>query len=266
MSWQARVAQALGSDVTSAVPVQGGDLSQVFRADLEDGRRVAVKQGALVGVEARMLRAMAGAGAAAPHMLWCQDDLMCLQWLEESRASSEGWHSLGEALRNLHSGTGEAYGWDEDYAFGAVTIENSRGEDWPAFWAERRLLPFVGSVPDDIGRRLTVLSARLPDLLPQAPAPALLHGDLWTGNALFSGPQAYLIDPACYHGHAEVDLAMLTLFGRLDAGFWTGYGAPAPDWETRRPVYQLWPALVHLRLFGTGYQAMVDGLLDQAGV
>ncbi|MGP6087915.1 fructosamine kinase family protein [Antarctobacter jejuensis] len=266
MSWQARVAQALGAEVASAVPVQGGDLSEVYRADLADGRRVAVKIGPLVGVEAGMLRALAEAGAAAPHMLWCQDDLMCLHWLDETRATPDGWRALGETLRCLHGSTGPGYGWPQDYAFGTVRIDNRPGDDWPAFWAQRRLLPFVGSVPQRIGRRLSVLAARLPELLPPAPAPALLHGDLWTGNALFSGPQAYLIDPACYHGHAEVDLAMLTLFGRPDDAFWTGYGAPAPDWQARRPIYQLWPALVHLSLFGTGYVAMVEGLLDQAGV
>jgi fructosamine-3-kinase len=58
---------------------------------------------------------------------------------------------------------------------------------------------------------------------------------------------------------------MLHLFGRPGPGFAEGYGPLAPGWEARRPVYQLWPALVHLRLFGGGYRGMVEGLLDRAG-
>ena len=74
------------------------------------------------------------------------------------------------------------------------------------------------------------------------------------------GPE--LIDPACYHGHAEVDLAMLSLFGTPGPMFRETYGPSEPGLEARRPVYQLWPALVHLRLFGSGYQGLVERLLD----
>ena len=265
MTWQARIAQALGAGVASAMPVQGGDLSQVFRADLADGRRVAVKLGALVGTEARMLTTMRATGAAVPRVIWAGDDLLCLEWLEETRPTPEGWHALGVALSRLHATQAPRYGWDADYAFGKVRIDNAPGDSWPAFWADRRLMPFVPDLPAPLARRIEALAARLPEHLPKTPAPALLHGDLWTGNALFSGDQAYLIDPACYHGHGEVDLTMLELFGRPDAAFWTGYGACDPGRETRRPVYQLWPALVHLSLFGAGYRGLVEGLLDQLG-
>lgn len=266
MSWQGRVGAGLGTPVRTALPVHGGDLSDVYRAELEDGRRVAVKLGDGVGREARMLQAIARTGAAAPTVLWTEEDLLCLQWLEETRATPEAWQSLGETLRRLHAPGDGAYGWPEDHAFAAVPIPNDMTRDWPPFWAERRLLPFLRVLPDDLARRVAKLCGQLRDRLPEAPAPALLHGDLWTGNALFSGAKAYLIDPACYRGDAEVDLGMLTLFGQPDRAFWTGYGAPAPDWETRRPIYQLWPALVHLSLFGAGYRGMVTGLLDQAGV
>lgn len=74
-----------------------------------------------------------------------------------------------------------------------------------------------------------------------------------------------LIDPACYHGHAEVDLAMLALFGRPGPAFHDNYGALEPGAEDRLPVYQLWPALVHLRLFGAGYRGLVERCLNAAG-
>ena len=91
---------------------------------------------------------------------------------------------------------------------------------------------------------------------------AVLHGDLWSGNVVAcDGRLRGLIDPACYHGHAEVDLAMLCLFSRPDTTFWDAYGTLEPGIEDRRALYQLWPALVHLRLFGSGYRGLVERLL-----
>ena len=100
---------------------------------------------------------------------------------------------------------------------------------------------------------------------PRRPA-ALLHGDLWAGNILVrDGRLVGLIDPACYHGDAEVDLAMLDLFSPPPDEFREAYGALEPGWRERRPIYQLFPALAHVRLWGAGYHAMVDRLLSAVG-
>jgi fructosamine-3-kinase len=83
------------------------------------------------------------------------------------------------------------------------------------------------------------------------------------GNILVTGDQVSgLIDPACYHGHTEVDLAMLGLFDQPNAAFYEAYGSLEPGHDERTPIYRLWPALVHLRLFGTGYRPMVERLLQ----
>ena len=120
-------------------------------------------------------------------------------------------------------------------------------------------------LPVDLVRRVERLAADLPERLPARPIPALLHGDLWTGNVLVDGPRvAALIDPACYRGHAEVDLAMPTLFGASGAAFWDAYPV-APGWAERRPIYRLWPAIVHLLLFGEGYRSLVGRSLREAG-
>lgn len=165
----------------------------------------------------------------------------------------------------LHGTEGEGYGWPEDYAFGSVEIRNSAHDTWPEFWANNRLRPFLEAVPKETAARLEALCDRLPDMLPARPRPALLHGDIWMGNALFSGPVAYLIDPACYYGDPEVDLAMLSLFGQPPAEVMDGYRALRAGHKARQPIYQLWPALVHLRLFGAGYHGLVTRLLSQSG-
>lgn len=266
MSLGSRVAAALGAPVEKLTPLHGGDLSEVTRADLGDGRRAVAKTGPMVQAEARMLQRMATAGAPVPEVLHAETGLLLLDWLEETSPTPDGWQALGVGLAHLHATTGDSYGWDEDYAFGAVEIRNASARTWPEFWADRRLRPFVSALPPEAAQRLERLCTRLPDLLPDMPPPALLHGDIWVGNALFSGPRAYFIDPACYHGDAEVDLAMLTLFGQPHPELWDGYGPLRDGSETRRPVYQLWPALVHLRLFGAGYLGLVSRLLTRCGV
>lgn len=261
-------AALLGGKLSGAVLLQGGGLSEVVRITLEDGREAVAKNGSDPEREAAMLRAIAATGAPAPEVLAVSPEALAMTPLAQSGVlSGPAWGALGEALRPLHAAEGAAYGWEGDYAFGAVPILNAWSENWPAFWAGRRLLSEAARLPGPIRARLETLAARLPEMLPSRPAPSLLHGDLWVGNVLVDGARiSGLIDPACYHGHAEVDLAMLSLFGAPSAAFWEAYGGPEPGWPTRRAVYQLWPAIVHLRLFGAGYRGMVEGLLDQAGV
>lgn len=318
----ARAAALLGAEVVAAAPLTGGDLAQVMRLGLADGRSVVAKAGAGVAAEAGMLRAIAAAGAPAPAVLAVGDGLMVMQDLGPDEGLSGGaWEDLGRVLRRLHGaaradgaapghgghdgggadgggadgggaagggaggsgpdggavargtadgggaahgtadGAGAVYGWAVDHAFGPVAIPNGWAEDWPAFWAARRLLPCCPHIPADLARRVEALCARLPDLIPARPAPALLHGDLWAGNVLARGGRVTgLIDPACYHGHGEVDLAMLALFGRPAPAFHAAYG-PEPGHDARRPLYQLWPALVHLRLFGAGYRGLMERCL-----
>ncbi len=256
----------IGARPARQARLSGGDLSQVLRVDTADGRRIVAKAGPLVAVEARMLAAMAETGAPVPRVLALEGRVMLIEALEETAPMPAGWAALGRGLARLHrapEGGGAGYGWEEDYAFGPLPIANAPLEDWPGFWAARRLL--ATDAPADLRARLETLARRLPDLLPARPAPALLHGDMWTGNALFAGDAAWLIDPACYRGHHEVDLAMLTLFARPPETFWRAYGRLDPGSQARRALYQLWPALVHLHLFGTGYRGMVEGLLARLG-
>jgi len=255
-----------GRALRARQPLHGGDLSEVTLVELDDGQRVVAKEGPLVAREARMLAALAAADAPVPRVLGLSGPVLFLEALTEGRAGPAAWARFGADLARLHGTLGAGYGWHEDYAFGPVAIGNGGAENWPDFWADRRLRPFLPHLPRALALRVERLADRLPDQLPARPAAALLHGDLWAGNLLPASGRIKLIDPACYYGDREVDLAMLHLFGAPGDGFWQGYGALEPGWQPRRAIYALFPALVHVRLFGAGYHAMAERFLGSAGV
>jgi fructosamine-3-kinase len=243
--------------------LSGGDLSEVLLVRRPDGRLSVAKGGAAVATEAAMLRALAGAEVPVPMVEGELDGVLLLEHIPNDAVFSErAWASIGETLRRLHGRTGDAYGWPVDYRLGSVALENRERSDWAGFWGEQRLAATAAILDRPWRERVAALLPRLPAILPASPPASLLHGDLWTGNILVrDGALAALIDPACYHGHAEVDLAMLSLFDEPSGSFWEAYGPLDPYWQERRAAYQLFPALVHLRLFGASYSAMVDRLL-----
>ncbi len=260
-----RIAALLDTDIVSATPVSGGDLSTVLRLRLEDGRPAIAKVGPLATREAGMLRAIAATGAPAPDVIAAADDLLVMSELPSDGGVSDAWESLAAALRRLHAPRGGDYGWEDDYAFGKVAIPNARRADWPAFWADSRLRCHLPHLAPDLARRIERLADGTSALLPDRPAPALLHGDLWGGNMLASGGNVTgLIDPACYIGDREVDVAMLTIFDSPPARFLDALDLE-PGWRARLAVYRLWPLLVHLRLFGTGYAGRISATLAEIG-
>jgi fructosamine-3-kinase len=260
-------ATLLGGTLRRTEALSGGSLSQIVRIELTDGREAIVKNGPSPRTEAAMLKAIAASGAPAPAVLGVSDEALAIELLPTDGALSDAWASLGSALATLHRVKGERYGWPQDYAFASLAIENGWADGWPRFWAERRLLVHFAHLPSPLARRIEALAADLANRLPARPVPSLLHGDMWGGNVLVAGTRVSgLIDPACYYGHAEVDLGMLTLFDHPGAEFYDAYGPLEPGHEERLVIYQLWPALVHLRLFGGGYRPMVERFFSEAGV
>ncbi|MDP8914014.1 MAG: fructosamine kinase family protein [Pseudomonadota bacterium] len=267
-SFARKVAALMGVPEERLERIAGGDLSEVLVLRRPDGRCTVAKGGPAVSTEAAMLRALAGAGVSVPLVEGEHEGVLLLEHVENDGVfSTNAWAAIGAAVRNLHDHMGESYGWPVDYALGTVALHNRQKSDWPLFWFEERLAATAAMLDRPWRERVDRLEGRCAELLPHRPAASLLHGDLWTGNILVQGGRlAALIDPACYYGHREVDLAMLTLFGAPPREFWNAYGGLDPGWEERRPAYQLFPALVHLRLFGQSYAGMVDRLLIAMGV
>jgi fructosamine-3-kinase len=262
-----RGAALLGGTLQDVIRMGGGSLSRLVCLRLSDGRQAIVKTGPDPQAEAAMLGAIRAAGAPAPDVLAADDDVLVLAVVKDAGSVSTAWADLGRVLKTLHATHGAHYGWGCDYAFGSVAIVNNWSDDWPAFWAAHRLLNNTGFIGAELARRLERLAADLGNRLPRAPEPSLLHGDLWGGNVMVAnGKVSALIDPACYYGHGEVDIAMLEMFDHPAAAFFASYGKMEAGHRERIDIYRLWPALVHLRLFGSGYRPLVEGLLSALGV
>ncbi|WP_163577047.1 fructosamine kinase family protein [Halomonas faecis] len=255
-------------------PLSGGDMASVHRMTTQRGP-VVIKQDdpeRLAG-EADGLRALhaAKSGLVVPAVLAEGNGFLVMEALETvSRRDST---AFGEGLRRLHSVTGEAHGWPRDNACGRTPQRNAPLSDGRAFQRERRLLPLAeacharGLLDDRLLNRLQVIAHGLESWLPDAPS-SLAHGDLWSGNVLFTAKGPAIIDPAVYRHYPEVDLAMLTLFGSPGEAFFEAYwdGHAPVDWPRRETLFQLYPLLNHLLLFGGGYRAAVVRAVERLEV
>lgn len=250
-------------EVRFAAPMAGGDVAEVWDVQLSDGRRAVVKRCPTdATLEAEGLDALRDAGAPTPEVLGVDAEVLVLQHV--AGPGDLGW--LGEALATAHGQLGPGFGWHRDNVIGPLPQSNTWTDDWPAFFIDHRLAPYLDVLPTDLASRLeAACRGPLPELLDHDVRPSLVHGDLWGGNIV---GDRWLIDPAVHHADREIDLAMLSLFGGIPQELLAGYEAVWPldrGWQHRRPALQLYHLLVHVRLFGSGYLGAVASRLDELG-
>src|SRR5687768_10906563 len=198
--------------------------------------------------------------------------LLILEWIEEGAKNNQFWKTFGEQLALLHQVSSEQYGFEEDNYMGSVPQKNSLHHDWISFFIKERLQPLLilcrqkGLLSQKHEDQFESLHQRLSKIFNKE-KPALLHGDLWSGNYMCdkkSNP--VLIDPAVYYGHRSIDLAMTTLFGGFDKSFYEAYHYHFPlphNHQEQWKVCNLYPLLIHLFLFGKSYLAQVEQTLNQ---
>ncbi|MER7489667.1 fructosamine kinase family protein [Streptomyces sp. NPDC126497] len=258
----------------AGVRTLSGSLAEVV---LDDGRVVVVKSAdgaGAVRAEAAGLRWLAGAGAVRVPAVHGHDARrLVVDRVAQGPPGRDAALRFGRELAALHAAGAPAFGAPPpggpvEAFIGLAPMRNVTGDDWPGWYAEHRVLPYLRRAVDDgavtTGEAGVVerVCERLPELAGPAEPPARLHGDLWNGNVLWGADgHVRLIDPAAHGGHRETDLAMLALFGcpHLDAVL-DGYREVAPladGWRTRVGVHQLFPLLVHAVLFGRGYAGRV---------
>ena len=256
--------------------VGGGDINEAWHVNL-DGREAFVKTRPDAGegeyaLEAEGLRWLGEPGALrVPAVLEVGEGYLVLEWVAPGHLSHEGAEELGRGLAAVHGagapcfgdpGFGERLGIDA--RIGSLRLPNGPTEDWPSFYAGRRLLPLAGlalkrgALSDAGVASVERVCERLTELAGPSEPPARLHGDLWSGNVhADSEGRPWLIDPSAYGGHREVDLAMLRLFGAPSERVFAAYEEIAPlaeGWQERVELWQLMPLLVHAVLFGGSYR------------
>ncbi len=279
---------ALGAAIVRSKPLSGGDIADVSLLTLADGRQVVAKRPRMdqpdtTAVEKMMLKHIASKSSLpVPDVLFQSKGVLVLSYLPHSGAANSEAVATDAArhIAGLHAvrpkGSKPFFGFNKDTYIGPLPQQNKPTDNWCKFFREHRLLAMAGScartgrLPQAVMTRIENLADKLNEFLPTTPASSLLHGDLWAGNMLMDGDRAAgFIDPAISYGHNEMDLAFIDLMGGLGPVFFDAYSelTPIDDgfFENRKLIYQLWPLLVHVRLFGGGYVSQVEQIIDDLG-
>lgn len=268
--------------ILSQHPLGGGSINDTYVLETKEGSYFikfndAGKFPGMFEREARGLSLLAGTQSVkVPEVVQyassADQAYLLLEYIAPGRADKGFWENFGHDLANMHQKSNDFFGLDHDNYMGSLYQNNAPHEIWSDFFIEERLEKQVklarnnGSISKTDAMLFDKLYPKLSVYFPPEP-PAVVHGDLWSGNYISAvNGKAYLIDPAAYYGHREVDIAMSTLFGKFDPAFYKAYNdnyPMEPGWEERLDIYNLYPLMVHVNLFGGGYWASVKNILNR---
>lgn len=253
-----------------------GNTTELWLIDLADGRRVVAKRGKGLTLEGAMLRHLAAhSRLPVPELFHADNSLLVMSWIEGGGSlTAPVQEHAAELIADLHDVGADRYGFAFDTLIGPLHQPNPKSEDWIAFFRDHRLMHMARLALEekriDAGLMAGIerLAELLPDLIGEPAPPSLIHGDLWSGNVLaHRGRIAGFIDPAVYHADPEIELAFSTLFGTFGDPFFRRYAELRPIrpgfFEVRRDIYNLYPLLVHVRLFGGSYRGQVAGIVNR---
>lgn len=257
--------------------LSGGDINEVFR--LDDNKETSViKLNSKEDFPEMFTKEAAGLKVLSdtfltPKVLQVGEhdkwQFLQIEYFKESAKNDSFWRIFGLNLAKTHQKTQKMYGFSESNFIGSLVQNNTLSSSWEAFLIEQRLSPMIemavnsGEVNYVEAKIIENFYKRINEIYPTE-NPALLHGDLWSGNYISSSQGPVLIDPAVYFGHREMDIGMMHLFGGFDANLFNSYNEIYPlekDWKSRISVNQLYPLLVHVNLFGRSYWNQVSHIL-----
>lgn len=273
------IKEATGSsfEISSARSQGGGCINEAYIVG-DSCNRFFVKMNsasayAMFEAEAEALAEIASANSIrAPepvaHGVIGSQSYLVLEALEFGSAKPGSWEAMGRQLAQLHRSGSERFGWHRDNVIGSTPQYNQWTEDWPTFFREQRLRPQFelaarkGYRFEQAGELLSRTESLLAD---HSPAPSLLHGDLWSGNAGFlSDGTPVIFDPGTYYGDRETDLAFSEFFGGFPTAFYAAYEKEWPlatGYERRKQLYNLYHVVNHANLFGGGYASQAAGMI-----
>ena len=266
--------------IHSAQPLSGGSINNVYLLKANNGQSCIKynKAGAYPGMfekEEQGLTILRDANEVkVPGVITVQNtgsySYILLEYISSSKRIPRFMEDFGHSLAALHRHSSVSFGLDHNNFMGSLPQNNTMHDDWSSFFIEERLEPQLMSAKDsgyfsrDDSACFQRLFNQFHKICP-AEKPSLVHGDLWGGNYIISEEgRACLIDPAVYYGHREVDIAMSTLFGGFDPEFYSSYNEAYPmekGWKERLDIYNLYPLLVHLNLFGAGYLGSIERII-----
>jgi protein-ribulosamine 3-kinase len=269
-------------ETITATAAGGGSINETYKLSTNIGDFFIKYNNAdrfpgMFSCEARGLEILRNSGTLTiPKVVGYEDagtySFLFMELIRSGNKVSNFWDDFAYGLAALHRNTNEFFGLDHDNYMGSLQQSNRKHSDWNSFFIEERLEKQVklgrdnGEIPIAVVHHFEKLYHLLPEIIPSEP-PALLHGDLWSGNYM-TGPdgKACLIDPAVYFGHRESDIAMTELFGGFSSDFYEAYDRAFPlvkGWEKRLDVLNLYPLLIHVNLFGGGYLGQVRKIVER---
>lgn len=282
MDLRQEIENVTATAVTDVEALSGGCIGQVYRLRLADGQQLVAKvdesTDPRLNVEGYMLHYLAEhSELPVPKVVHSTSQLLLMTYLPgNSHLDADAQVHAAELLAALHETTAPAFGLERDTLIGGLHQPNPWTERWLDFFREQRLLFMAdagvaaGRLPRDVRTRLARFVAYLEQWLEEPERPSLIHGDVWTTNVLaHNGRISGFVDPAIYYAHPEIELAFTTLFNTFGDPFFARYQALRPlqpgFFEVRRDIYNLYPLLVHVRLFGGSYVHSVDRTLRRFG-
>lgn len=280
--WQGQIEAITGTPPKTIRSLHGGMIGEVYRVDLNDGRTIVAKVGdahhGTLDIEGYMLTYLNERSALpVPAVLHSEKGLLLMTYLPgNSHLGAKEQQHAAEILAELHTISAEQFGLERDTLIGPLHQPNPQTDSWIDFFCEHRLLYMArvahedGPLSRSMFGRIEKFAAKLERWLKEPPHPSLIHGDMWTTNILtHEGKVSGFVDPAIYYAHPEIELAFSTLFGTFGDPFFRRYNELRPldpgFFEERRDIYNLYPLLVHVRLFGTSYANSVDSILRRFG-
>ncbi len=245
--------EEISGKIQAATPLTGGDISTLYRLDTQQGQFVVKTHAAappgFFGSEEAGLRALGKAGLDVPQVLGWGDNFLLMEYLTPGEAKPA---IAGESLAQLHSLAAPEYGYNQSTYLATLLQNNRPGANAADFYFRQRLEPLTAGRESGLWQNFFEKTAAL---LNSCPAPALLHGDLWSGNLYHAARGPVFIDPAVYWGDPLTDIAMTKLFGGFDPEFYEAYFSVRPRREHQEEllwIFQIYPLLVHAHLFSAG--------------
>lgn len=255
--------------------INNGGLIQTSRGDFFLKWNDAKKYPAMFQAEAKGLKLLGNANTIRIPVVTTVGEkgeyqFILMEHIKSQPRSENYWEVLGKELAALHQSSNSSFGLDHDNYMGSLPQLNAQKNSWIDFFIIQRLevqlkiATDFHAVENSLTKKFHALYKKLPSILHEE-KPSLVHGDLWSGNLITDEKgNPCLIDPAVYYGHREIDLAMTQLFGGFNDAFYQSYQnayPTLPGLQERLDIYNLYPLLVHVNLFGQSYLSQVNTIL-----